>query len=349
MEQVAVWLIVGIVGFLSVRSLYRTFTGKDDACGCAVDCRHCGKLRPAGGVRVAPMETKAIPNSKSGFWTFPKGSTRGPGNRRMVPWLFAGIFLLLADVSYGGDTLEQFDPGFSDFELFFGYLGAGKEEPERGLAAETVAGIGITDWLSGYLALTGEANEKLSEGMGGFGFGAFATPLDTDHFDIDLGIDVAVGGLGSGESNETGHSHGEFTFTPFLEINWDADPDMNGFGAWLWVEHAIGGRDDSTLDVHGNELRNFTVTSGTGLLLGAYYRFLERHQIALTYDVAFHHHARGGERTFENGGASLGYNVMVVPDRLELITEARFDIPQDDEDFGTDFLLGFIATFPPRD
>jgi hypothetical protein len=56
MEQVAVCLIVGIVGFLSVRSLYRTFTGKDDTCGCAGDCRRCGKPPPSEGVRVAPME-----------------------------------------------------------------------------------------------------------------------------------------------------------------------------------------------------------------------------------------------------------------------------------------------------
>lgn len=295
------------------------------------------------------MRTMAIPNRRSEFRRFPKGSARSPGTRKMVPWLFAGIFLLLADASQGGDTLEPFDPGFSDFELFFSYSGAGKEEPERGLAAETLVGIGMADWLSGYLTLAGEANEKLSEGTGGFGFGVFATPLDTDHLDIDLGIDVALGGFGSGESNEAGHSRAEFTFTPFLEINWDSDPDMNGFGAWLWVEHAIGGRDDSIVDELGEGIRDFTVTSGTGLLVGAYYRFLERHEITVTYDMAFHHDAPAGEHAFENGGPSLGYNVMVVPDRLELISEVRFDIPQGGERFGTDFLLGFIATFPPRE
>ena len=40
---------------LSVRSLYRTWTGKDDTCGCAGDCKHCGKLRPSDGARIAPM------------------------------------------------------------------------------------------------------------------------------------------------------------------------------------------------------------------------------------------------------------------------------------------------------
>jgi len=34
METVIVYVILGFVGLLSVRSLYRTFTGKDEGRGC---------------------------------------------------------------------------------------------------------------------------------------------------------------------------------------------------------------------------------------------------------------------------------------------------------------------------
>ena len=34
-ETIIVWGIVGVVGILSVRSLYRTFTGKVEGCSCS--------------------------------------------------------------------------------------------------------------------------------------------------------------------------------------------------------------------------------------------------------------------------------------------------------------------------
>lgn len=269
---------------------------------------------------------------------------------RVVVCLIVWTLACPAGAVLAADTLEQYDPGFSDFDLYLMYTGAGRAEPDRGWAALTLVGIGITDWLSGELMLEGEANERLSEASGAFSFGAFATPVDTDHFDLDIGFHVIVGGLGAGKPDPpAGHDQADFFFAPFLEINLDTDPDMNGFGAWLWLESDIGGRDDSTLDARGNEIRDFTVTAETLLLVGAYYRFLERHQVVLAYDMAFDHNAPAGERTFLNGGPSLGYNLMVVPDRLELITEVRFDIPQGGEGLGTDLLVGFIATFPPKD
>lgn len=56
METIAVCLIVGIVGVLSGRSLYRTFTGKNDTCGCAGSSKSCGKICPSAGIHAAPRE-----------------------------------------------------------------------------------------------------------------------------------------------------------------------------------------------------------------------------------------------------------------------------------------------------
>jgi hypothetical protein len=61
--------------------------------------------------------------------------------------------------------------------------------------------------------------------------------------------------------------------------------------------------------------------------------------------MSFNHNARAGERVTDVGGISLGYNVILA-DPLELITEVYFDIPQDDENFGVDVMVGFIATLP---
>ncbi len=265
--------------------------------------------------------------------------------RRIAKGLIGLVLLFsLARVAHAGDTLELWDLGVSDFELFLAYAGAGKNEPERGVGAETLLGIGITGWLSAYLSASGEANEELGEGTGAFGFGVFATALDTDHFDFDIGFDVTIGNLGPGEEGPAGHSQADVGFTPFVELNLDSDPDLNGFGAYVFLEYGVGGRDESFLDPMGEEVRDFTITRTTNLTVGAYYTVCEGHQAFLSHDLAFNHTPEAGDRHTEVGGVALGYNFFVVPDVLEIITEVNFDIPQDGEDFGADFLLGFIAT-----
>lgn len=46
-ETIIVSVIVVGVAVLAGRSLYRTFTGKDDGCGCGGDCTRCGSCRDA--------------------------------------------------------------------------------------------------------------------------------------------------------------------------------------------------------------------------------------------------------------------------------------------------------------
>ena len=243
------------------------------------------------------------------------------------------------------DTLELFDPGVSDFEFYLSYIGACKEEPARGIGAEALLGIGINGWLSGQIYVSGEGNEALSEGTGAFGFGIFATPVDTDHFDFDIGLNATVAGLGPGEEGSAGHSQAEFSLTPFIELNLDSDPEMNGYGFYVVVEETLGGRDESFVDNLDQEIRSFTLTPGTALTLGSYYTVEEGHQAFLCYDMAFNHRNAEGERGTDVGGIALGYNGMLT-EEVEIISQVWFDIPQDNEDFGIDFTIGFIATLP---
>ena len=87
------------------------------------------------------------------------------------------------------------------------------------------------------------------------------------------------------------------------------------------------------------------MTPVTALTIGGYYAIKEGHQLFLSYDMSFNHRHLDGERETDIGGIALGYNAMLT-DTIELITEINFDITQDDEDFGADFLVGFITTLP---
>lgn len=265
---------------------------------------------------------------------------------RIATGLLACVVLALARTVHAGDTLELFDPGVSDFELYFGYGGAGKGEPERSAAVETLIGIGITDRLSGYASASGEFNERFGEGAGALGFGIFSTPVDTDHFDLDIGFDVTVGNLGGGSSGPVGHSGAEPSFTPFVELNLDSDPEMSGYGIYAYIEHTLDGEQRPLFDHMGRALGDFTLSQRTGLTVGAYCTMLHGHQAFLNHHMSFNHTPEDGERTVEIGGVALGYNFFVKADVLEIITEVNFGIPQDGEDFGVDFLLGIIATLP---
>jgi len=252
---------------------------------------------------------------------------------------------MLRGPAYALDTLECFDIGLSDFEAYASFVGVGRPEPDRGVSADVLLGIGILSRLSGQVYEGGEANQAFSEGSGFFGFSVFGTPVDTDHFDLDAGMHVTVGGLGNGNDGPAGHSVAEFTFTPFVELNLDSDPEMNGYGLFLVVEETLGGRDESSYTTLGEEIRDFTLSPGTALLLAGYWRPAESHELLFGYDMEFLWQALPGEKKVDVGGIRMGYNV-ILSDAVELITEVNFDIPQTGEYFGVDFMVGILATLP---
>ena len=65
--------------------------------------------------------------------------------------------------------------------------------------------------------------------------GIFGTPVDSDHFDLDLFLDASF-------------SPDEFGLTPALELNFDLAPDLEVWGVYIRVEEGFSGRDESTED-----------------------------------------------------------------------------------------------------
>ena len=79
---------------------------------------------------------------------------------------------------------------------------------------------------------------------------------------------------------------------------------------------------------------NFDQTE-TELDLGA------RRQLVLEYDITLHDRPEPGTPDVERGALALGYNVL-LSDSLELITEARLDVPQFNESATLGLVVGVI-------
>lgn len=229
------------------------------------------------------------------------------------------------------DTVETWDVGATDLELYVGYDGFGLNRADRQLASNLVAGFGIIERLSAYLGATLSSDELFSEGAGEIGLGLFGTGLDTDHVDLDIFLDFALGGEG----------FKELQIAPALELNLDLAPDRQTWGVYVLVALPIYGRPIEGLQSGaGNEIAtHIEATIGTYLSLG------DRHQILVDYEMAFHPMARGEEASVEVGSVGLGYNVL-LHDAIELITEVRLDIPAEGQVPSVGFMAGFIATLP---
>jgi len=223
--------------------------------------------------------------------------------------------------AFGADTTEGFDPGASNLEIYFAYSGSGKHADERGVGTETLVGFGISDRFSALLVLSGEANDAMGEGDAGFSLGLLATPIDTENFDLDVGFDVGIGSLGAGAPH-FGHNTGELLLFPWIEINIDSSNDLSGVGWYVLAGEVITGEDRTWIDKDGIEQRSFKALYAAEIETGDEDR-----------------------RATEVGRVSLGYNFL-LSDNLEAITEVAYDIAQDGEDPGFDFVVGLIATLP---
>jgi hypothetical protein len=231
------------------------------------------------------------------------------------------------------DTVEIWEPGATNLDFYTNYNGLGLSRSERELGSEIMAGFGVINGLSAYLGAAMGADELFSQGSGEIFAGIYGTPFDSDHFDLDLFLDFRLGGAGLGE----------FQVAPAVELNFDVAPDLQLWGMYLVVAAPVYGRTVGEADATTTEVATHLETT-----LGTYVTIAERHQILLDYEMAWRPMAAADETDIEVGSIGLGYNVFLTP-ALELITEVRFDIPQEDEAFSVGFMVGFIGTMPPAD
>jgi hypothetical protein len=218
------------------------------------------------------------------------------------------------------DTVETWPEAEHDVEIYAGFQGLGLCRHERGLVADVLLGHGLAHRFSGYLTASMAMNDRLDDGFAGMSLGVFGTPLDTDHVDLDLLMDLAA----------SGEQGGLVAMMPGLELNLDLRPDLALAGAYLRaglpLATRLGGRADPILCV---------LTT-----LGAYVTLGRIHQILVEYDMRFHLRPRS---EVELGGVAVGYNVL-VHEALELIGQVYVGVGGRPS---VGFLLGLIASIEP--
>ena len=264
--------------------------------------------------------------------------------------LATGLALTFAWAIFAGqaraaDTVETFDAGAADFELYAGADGLGLPPGERRVFGEVLLGFGVIDRVSLYLRGVGAADEQLGAPNGEIGAGLFGTPLDGDHVDVDVLLDFGWGAEA-------------LVATPGFELNLDGDPDQASFGTYLRGEEALTSRivepDDAVAGDTTNagpdaaaERRSHELAAETTLTLGTYCTVVDGHQILVEADgTILNREPASDEHLFDFGGVALGYNVT-VHEAIELVNQVFIGIPTYEGDVVSAGLsVGLIATVP---
>lgn len=247
-------------------------------------------------------------------------------------WLVLGCAsILVAESARAADTVETWEPGAADVDFYLGAEGLGAKRAESSVYSDLMIGFGLVPRLSTYLGTTLQGNGLLAAGEATLYLGVFGTPIDTDHFDLDLFLDVSNGGAG----------FSRFEVAPSVELNFDLDPDMGSWGTYLRLGSPMYGlsrETDSALAEEHLTAWSFSINPGTYLTLA------EGHQLFVEADMALHG-PMVDAHPVDLGGVALGYNA-VSSERLELITQTYLDVPQAGERLTAGVMVGFIATMP---
>lgn len=241
--------------------------------------------------------------------------------------LVAGaVVFFAADASRASDTVETWDAGAADVEMYLGMDGLGLPKEARTFYGDMMLGYGLVDRFSAYVGTTLASTDGLSNGSSTQSIGVFGTPVDTDHVDVDVFFDMSSGGPDQ-----------RLEVRPALELNLDADPEMRTWGVYLRAPLPVYGRKFKTGSTH----TSFHLES----TLGAYAQAGASHEFLVEYVMEYHPDPVEDERRTTIGGVSLGYNVA-LSDSLEIVNELFLDIPQGDEKVAAALMTGFIATLP---
>lgn len=245
-----------------------------------------------------------------------------------------GLCVFHAHPAVAADTLETFDPGATDVEFYMGAdgLGAG-EVHERAVYGEFLLGYGLMERFSAYFGTTLQGDGCLNDASAALYFGIFGTPIDTDHFGLDLILDVSA----------EGPDFEQIQFAPGFEMNFDLDPDMQSAGLYWRVGLPVYGREAASpghLEEPGHDTA-FHLES----TLGMYVTLSDSEQFLIEFLAGVHPNPGPEEEMFDGAGVAIGYNV-VLNDSIELITEVSAEIPHNGDAFTGGVMVGIIATLP---
>ncbi len=248
-----------------------------------------------------------------------------------APVLSAGIAILVCAVpARAADTLETFDRGASDAEVYVGITGLDSTLDGIGEFTELAMGFGISDHLSAWLVACISTDMAGGNPGAGFSTGIFGTVLDRDRFQLDLLLDVSL----------AGHLLEDLSIGPAFELNWDLFPDRGLWGLYLRAGVPISGCKLAP-ENHPGHVRQWTVFT----LLGSYVMVRPGHQILLEIDVTFHIAPHLPDHPVEPGAVAIGYNVTLGP-TVELVTEVALDIPAWGNGPSIAIMAGLILTLP---
>ena len=242
-----------------------------------------------------------------------------------VPALVTALALLGATPTRAADTVEPFEVGASNVELYLGRDGPADSSGRGIVWADMLLGFGLVDGVSAYLGTTLAASDALLDSGNDLYLGLFGTAADSEHVDVDLGFQLL----------RVGETDGPLEAMPFVELNIDVAPDLAVAGTYLRLGAPVYG--------HTEDGRR---TTGTHVSIqpGAYVTLGDRHQLLVEVDAEAHVLGPDPDRLVP-GVVALGYNLTLSP-ALEVITQVSAGLPKGDEPIAFGASVGLIASLP---
>ncbi len=235
------------------------------------------------------------------------------------------LFALLTSNAFALDTVEAFDEGLTDAEMYISGGNLNLDRAYKTVGSEIVLGAGLPGGANLTAGLSLEGDGYLN-GAGAGALGIFGTVIDTVHFDLDLMLNA-------------GFSATDIELAPGLELNIDQNNDMSGFGFFSGINLVMGHRETAKGEGEINMDLSFTP--------GLYYTIAEGNQVLVGTEMTLHLDPEDGQDDFEFNAVGLGYNVELVSG-FELITEmgVAFDQGEKEDELGFNVSVGFVATLP---
>ncbi|MGI5863859.1 MAG: FeoB-associated Cys-rich membrane protein [Myxococcales bacterium] len=253
----------------------------------------------------------------------PPGEAGGKPGKALALLAAFGLAAGAPGAARAADTMETFEAGALDVELYAGYEGLGDARENHAIFGDLYLGYGIADRLSAFVGTLVHFDGRLSNPAPDVYLGVFGTPVDTAHFDLDLSLTFDA--LGDGLR--------ELQLTPGLELNLDLDSPVGPWGLYL----------RAALPVHGGAGGEPVAVRQVDLIPGAWWSVRDGQQLLLEFATSAHRASPESDGRIETGAIALGYNLALTP-ALELISQVSVRLPQDDEPAAAGAMLGFIAT-----
>lgn len=225
------------------------------------------------------------------------------------------------------DTIEPFDRGASDFELYMQHEGLGHTSAQQAVAGEMLLGYGLSDRVSGFVGAVLAADGHYLDASGSFSFGAYGNTYASGPWSIDVILSLAG-------------AEDALTFSPLVEWNWDAEPDLAAWGCYVRAGLEVGG-----LDTAAGPRRSVVYP----MTIGAYRTVRPGHQVLFEFeggvaDLAGEDPAASGH-AWRTSALSFGYNAL-VSEAVEAVTQVSWMPGRDGQDGSAAVMVGFIATLP---